>query len=80
MIVSDGTSVAAAMNGTIATPAFLADDKLNKRSKRMVNVVDLYETIAEISNEAADNLAELFLEKFKPPKILAEKQLKFWEV
>jgi arylsulfatase A-like enzyme len=49
MIVADGASVAAAMVGAVAPPAFLAEQKLNKHTKKLVHIVDLYETIAEIA-------------------------------
>ena len=49
MIVADGNSVAAEMNGTTAAPRFLARGKLGITTPRLVHAVDLYETITEIA-------------------------------
>jgi arylsulfatase A-like enzyme len=49
MIVADGNSVAAEMNGTTAPPSFLAQTKLGQTSPRLVHAVDLYATITEIA-------------------------------
>ena len=56
MIVADGASVAAEMAGATAPPAFLAQEKLNKRTKKLVHVVDLYEAIAEIAGVSPASL------------------------
>ncbi len=53
MIVADGQAVAAEIAGNAPSPRFLASDKLNRSSPRMVHVVDLYETIAEIAGATA---------------------------
>ena len=56
MIVADGASVAAAIAGSSAPPALLAAGKLDSRTKKLVHVVDLYETIAEVAGVAPADL------------------------
>ena len=58
MIVADGTSVSAAMGGSAAAPAFLAEEKLDRRTSKLVHVVDLYETIAEIAGVSDADLPD----------------------
>lgn len=58
MIVADGTSVSAAMGGAAAAPVFLAEEKLDRRTTKLVHVVDLYETIAEIAGVADGDLPD----------------------
>ena len=53
MIVADGASVSAAMAGSTAPPAFLAEKKLDRRTTKLVHVVDLYATIGEIAGVTA---------------------------
>lgn len=49
MIIADGRALAQEMNGAAIAPIYLDPGKLNDASPRMVHVVDLFRTIADLA-------------------------------
>jgi arylsulfatase A-like enzyme len=55
LIIADGRAVLQEMRGNNINPLYLDSTKLNGRTNRLVNVVDLYKTIIKLADPDADN-------------------------